>query len=81
MLFIGKPMGRSIMISNAGRAMPCIKLLPLPPPCGSHWLVGGFQQCRVCILSCCCSLSLARRLPCRVVVSDVDDENSRQKMG
>ena len=50
----------------AGRAMPCIKLLPLPPPCGSHWLVGGFQQCRVCFLSCCSTL--ARRLPCQVVV-------------
>jgi len=60
----------------AGRAMPCIKLLPLPPPCGSHWPVGGFQQCRVCILRCCCSLSLARRLPCRVVVSNVDDDRS-----
>ena len=31
--------------SPAGRAMPCIKLLPLPPPIGSHWPVGGFQQC------------------------------------
>ena len=60
----------------AGRAMPCIKLLPLPPPCGSHWLVGGFQRCRECTLSCCCSLSLAWRLPCRVVVSDMDDDRS-----
>ena len=51
----------------AGHAMPCIKLLPLPPPCGSHWLVGGFQQCRVCVLSCCCSLSVAWCLQCRVL--------------
>ena len=35
--------------SPAGRAMPCIKLLPLPPPRGRHWPVGGFQQCGVCI--------------------------------
>ena len=21
----------------AGRAVPCIKLMPFPPPCGSHW--------------------------------------------
>jgi len=53
-------------------AMPCIKLLPLPRPCGSHWQVGGFQQCRMCILSCSCSLSLAWRFLCRVVVLDVD---------
>jgi len=52
----------------AGRAMSCIKLLPLPPPSGSYWLVGRFQQCRVFVWSCCCSLSVARRLQCRVVV-------------
>jgi len=46
-----------------GRAMPYIKMLPLPPPCGSHGPVGGFQQCRVCVLSCWSCL--ARRLPCR----------------
>ena len=45
----------------AGRAMPCIKLLPLPPPRGRHWPVGGFQQCGVCVLSSCGSLSVARR--------------------
>ena len=50
----------------AGRAMPCIKLLPLPPPSGSHWPVGGFQQCGVCVLSCCCSLSVA---PCFFVLA------------
>ena len=42
--------------SPTGRAMPCIKLLPLPPPCGRHWLVGGFQQ----LLSSFCSLSVDR---------------------
>jgi len=47
--------------SPAGRAMPCIKLLPLPPPSGRHWPFGGFQQCGVCVLSSCCSLSVARR--------------------
>ena len=46
--------------SPAGRAMPCIKLLPLPPPRSRHWPVGGFQQCGVCVLSSCCSLSVAR---------------------
>ena len=46
--------------SPAGRAMPCIKLLPLPPPRGRHWPVGGFQQCGVCVLSSCCSLSVVR---------------------
>jgi len=59
--------GRSLR-PPAGRAMPYIKLLPLPPPCGSYWPVGGFQQCRLCVLSCCCSLSVALRLQCRVVV-------------
>jgi len=39
--------------SPAGRVMPCIKLLPLPPPRGRHWPVGGFQQCGVCVLSSC----------------------------
>jgi len=44
----------------AGRAIPCIKLLPLPSPRGRHWPVGGFQQCGVCVLSSCCSLSVVR---------------------
>jgi len=35
-------------------------LLPLPPPRGRHWPVGGFQQCGVCVLSSCCSLSVDR---------------------
>ena len=48
------------MRSPAGRAMPCIKLLPLPPPRGRHWPVEGFQQCGVCVLSSCCSLSVVR---------------------
>jgi len=47
--------------SPAGRAMLCIKLLPLPPPRSRHWPVGGFQQCGVCVLSSCCSLSVTRR--------------------
>jgi len=46
--------------SPAGRAMPCINLLPLPPPRGRHWPVGGFQQCGVCVLSSCCGLSVVR---------------------
>jgi len=46
--------------SPAGRTMPCIKLLPLPPPRGRHWPVGGFQQCGVCVLSSYCSLSVVR---------------------
>jgi len=46
--------------SPAGCAMPCIKLLPLLPPRGRHWPVGGFQQCGVCVLSSCCSLSVDR---------------------
>ena len=46
------------MRSPAGRAMPSIKLLPLSPPRGRHWPVGGFQQCGVCVLSSCCSLSV-----------------------
>ena len=46
--------------SPAGRAMPCIKLLPLPPFRGRHWPVGGFQQCGVCVLNSCCSLSVVR---------------------
>jgi len=40
--------------------MPCIKLLPLSPPRGRHWTVGGFQQCGLCVLSSCCSLSVAQ---------------------
>ena len=47
------------MRSPAGRAMPCIKLLPLAPPRGRHWPVGGSQQYGVCVLSSCCSLSVA----------------------
>jgi len=47
--------------SPTGRAMPFIKLLPLPSPRGRHWPVGGFQQCGVCVLSSCCSLSVVRR--------------------
>ena len=46
--------------SHAGRAMPCIKLLPLTPSRGRHWPVGGFQQCGVCVLSSSCSLSVVR---------------------
>jgi len=46
--------------SPAGRAMPCIKLLLLPPPRSRHWPVGGFQQCGVCVLSSGCSLSVDR---------------------
>ena len=49
------------MRSPAGRAMACIKLLSLPPPRGRHWPVEGIQQCVVCVLSSCCSLSVARR--------------------
>ena len=48
------------MRSPAGRAMPCIKLLPLPPPRGRYWPVGGFQQCGVCVLSSCYNLSVVR---------------------
>jgi len=40
--------------------MSCIKLLPLPPPRGRYWPVGGFQQWGVCVLSSCCSLSVAQ---------------------
>ena len=50
--------------SPAGRAMPCIKLLPLPPPRGRHWPVGGFLQYGVCVLTSCCSLSVVRSLRC-----------------
>jgi len=32
-----------------------------PPPSGRHWPVGGFQLCGVCVLSSCCSLSVAWR--------------------
>ena len=31
-------------------------------PRGRHWPVGGFQQCGVCVLSSCCSLSVAQLL-------------------
>jgi len=59
----------SISRPPAGRCMPCINLLPLPPSCCSHWPVGGFQQCRVCFLSCCSCLAwrllcLAFAVPC-----------------
>jgi len=47
--------------SPAGRDMPCIKLLPLPPPRDRYWRVGGFQQCGVCVLISYCSLRVARR--------------------
>jgi len=40
-----------------GRAVPCIKLLPLPPSCGSHWLVGGFKQCKACVCGGCYGLA------------------------
>ena len=46
--------------SPAGRAMPCIKFLPLPPPRSRHWPGGGFQQSGVCVLSSCCNLSVVR---------------------
>jgi len=48
--------------SPSGRAMPCIKLLPLPPPRGRHWPVVGFQQCGVCVLTSCCSLSVDQQI-------------------
>ena len=47
--------------SAAGHAIPCIKLLHLPPPRCNHWPVGRFQQCRLCVLNSCCSLSVAQR--------------------
>jgi len=47
--------------SPAGRAMSCLKLLPLLPPRDRHCPVGGFQQCGECVFSSCCSLSVARR--------------------
>ena len=30
------------------------------PACSRHWPVGGFQQCGVCVLTSCCSLSVVR---------------------
>ena len=36
------------------------KVIALPAPRGRHWPVGGFQQCGVCVLSSCCSLSVDR---------------------
>ena len=46
-------------------AVPCIKLLSLPPPCGSHWLVGGFRQYKVFVCECS---GLARRSLHRLIV-------------
>ena len=54
-------------LRTPGRTMAYIKLLSLSPPCGSHWHIGGFQQCRVCVFGCCSSLAW-RLLGCVVVL-------------